>query len=644
MCARIASQALAGFYKTQDEILPLILRHFAPVTESGTYTVIDPCAGEGEAAAAFTLHCFGKPTAAGVAVRLHMMEMEQERAGRCEYAKRRAVDDSYRSYALQGDGLAASFTGAGASALWLNPPYDVARGERFELRFQRHWQRALAPGGQLILIVPEYTLDALRAELTQHFDDIAVLRYPEPLYSVYKQVVVLATKRTLRGTVTALPAMQPLDAEPQQLRTLPPGQLDIKAQLLDVAVLVAATSPLQQLCLAAAPTKVGLAMRPKPAHVAMALGSGIFNGVRLSAPGRDDLLAKAVFQRTYIDTDQKLNEKGELVKLTQVERPALRLTTLNLRTGDYAELSPGVEPSGSGEIRNFADLLLVYGDSMVAAMRERCPALHDAHDPKSGPIIFFPLRRPLYSAQYQAAMAAVKLIDRGQVPLILGELGAGKTAVALQIASSLSAEHYKDLQEQLDRCARTLAHPEAFPDRKRLRPVHRALVVCPPHLVQNWRDEIQKCLPSAEVSELTSVTDVDRVAASKATLAIALLSRETAKLGSAIEGVTGRCSKCGARLEHSPEKLASSRAYCAATMLQQRGDDAAWSSQSRRGVKQRPLDDVATQRSRRTTALSVAAHYAPQGYVAIKATTAPRLRHATQGRRRAGAVRHRAFE
>jgi hypothetical protein len=26
MCARIASQALAGFYKTQDEILPLILR------------------------------------------------------------------------------------------------------------------------------------------------------------------------------------------------------------------------------------------------------------------------------------------------------------------------------------------------------------------------------------------------------------------------------------------------------------------------------------------------------------------------------------------------------------------------------------------------------------------------------------------
>lgn len=605
--ARLESQALAGFYKTADEILPLILRHFAPVTEFGTYTVIDPCAGEGEAAAAFTLHCFGKPAAAGVTVRLHMMEMEQERAGRCEYAKRNAVTDSYRSHALQGDGLAASFTGDGASALWLNPPYDVARGERFELRFQRHWQRALAPGGQLVLIVPEYTLEVLRTELTQHFDDIAVLRYPEPLYSVYKQVVVLATKRTLRGETAALPAVLPLDAAPQQLRMLPPGSLDIKAQLLDVAALIAKTQPLPQLCRAAAPSKVGLAMRPKPAHVAMALGSGIFNGVRLSAPGRDDLLAKAVFHRTYIDTDQKLNEKGELVKLTQVERPELRLTTLNLRTGDYAELSPGVEPSNSGEIRNFADLLLVYGDSMVAAMRERCPSLHDVGDVA---LTLPPLKRPLYPAQMQAAIAALKLIDRGQAPLILGELGSGKSACSLQVLLSLTAEHTKSTQQQLDRCARTLPHPEAFPDRKRLRPVHKALVVCPPHLVQNWRDEIQKCLPFAEVSELVTVSDVDRVAASKAPLAIALLSRETAKLGSAIEGVTGRCSKCGARLEHSPEKLASSRAYCAATMRQQR-DRLAAAAMTLRGLVNRGVelnsDRLATWR--RSAAVALLRHY-----------------------------------
>ncbi|MBZ4266336.1 hypothetical protein LAJ59_21410, partial [Streptococcus pneumoniae] len=72
------------------------------------------------------------------------------------------------------------------------------------------------------------------------------------------------------------------------------------------------------------------------------------------------------------------------------------------------------------------------------------------------------------------------MIDRGQVPLILGELGAGKTAVALQIAYSLTADHYKDLQYQLDRVI--VEHPDAFPDRKRLRPVHKALVVCPPHL------------------------------------------------------------------------------------------------------------------------------------------------------------------
>jgi len=569
--ARIAAQALAGFYKTQDEILPLILRHFAPVTEFGTYTVIDPCAGEGEAAAAFTLHCFGKPAAAGVTVRLHMMEMEETRSRRCDTAIRTAVSDSYRSHALQGDGLAASFIGDGASALWLNPPYDTTRGERFELRFQRHWQRALAPGGQLVLIVPEYTLEALRSELTQHFDDIAVLRYPEPLYSVYKQVVVLATKRTLLGAVAALPTVLPLDAEPQQLRTLPPGSLDIKAQLLDVAALLAKTSPLPQLCRAAAPSKVGLAMRPKPAHVAMALGSGIFNGVRLSAPGRDDLLAKAVFQRTFIDTDQKLNEKGELVKLVQVERPALRLTTLNLRTGDYAELSPGVEPSNSGEIRNFADLLLVYGDSMVAAMRERCPSLHSGEED----VVLPPMKRTLYPAQAQAARACLKLLARGETPLLLGEIGSGKSCTAVSVLLALHNTTHVP------------SHPDpCFAAVHRLPKVRRALVVCPPHLVQNWRDEIKACLPDVEVSDITSLTDVDRVAASKAPLAIALLSRETAKLGSAIEGVTGRCSKCGARLEHSPEKLASSRAYCAATMRQPR-DRLAAAAMTLRGLVNR---------------------------------------------------------
>lgn len=595
--AHIASQAIAGFYKTADEILPLILRHFAPVTEFGTYTVIDPCAGEGEAAAAFTLHCFGKPAATGVTVRLHMMEMEQERAGRCEYAKRNAVTDSYRSHALQGDGLAASFTGDGASALWLNPPYDTTRGERFELRFQRHWQRALAPGGQLILIVPEYTLEALRSELTQHFDDIAVLRYPEPLYSVYKQVVVLATKRTLLGTVTALPAVLPLDAEPPQLRTLPPGSLDIKAQLLDVAALIAKTQPLPQLCRAAAPSKVGLAMRPKPAHVAMALGSGIFNGVRLSAPGRDDLLAKAVFHRTYIDTDQKLNEKGELVKLTQVERPELRLTTLNLRTGDYAELSPGVEPSNSGEIRNFADLLLVYGDSMVAAMRERCPSLHSGEED----VVLPPMKRTLYPAQAQAARACLKLLARGETPLLLGEIGSGKSCTAVSVLLALHNTTHVP------------SHPDpCFAAVRRLPKVRRALVVCPPHLVQNWRDEIKACLPDVEVSDITSLTDVDRVAASKAPLAIALLSRETAKLGSAIEGVTGRCPKCGSRahLSYSPEKLASSRAYCAATMRQPR-DRLAAAAMTLRGLVNRGVelnsDRLATWR--RSAAVALLRHY-----------------------------------
>ena len=49
MCARIASQALGGFFKTQDAVRPLVYQRFALQTEPGKYCVLDPCAGEGEA-------------------------------------------------------------------------------------------------------------------------------------------------------------------------------------------------------------------------------------------------------------------------------------------------------------------------------------------------------------------------------------------------------------------------------------------------------------------------------------------------------------------------------------------------------------------------------------------------------------------
>lgn len=566
--SRPESQALGGFFKTQDEVCPFIYRRFAPQTTSGAYCVVDPCAGEGEAVYGCIDAVFGgKRQSEAVKVSLIAIELEFNR-----YDKIGAARWQHGLSAAEiklGDGLCCEAKGSGASLLWLNPPYDFFRGQRFESRFLDTWTPHIATGGQLILIVPEHALPYLTATLTTWFDDLEVLRYPEPTYSEFKQVVVLGSKRALPGEAGALPTIGSLTDAPSALRIVPPGELSVDANELDVRALRSSTAPwggAAGYSRPAQPPQIGLAMRPKPAHVAMALGSGVFNGVRLSAPNRSDLLAKAIFVRRFVDVDMKLNDKGEVAKLTQVERPQLHLTTLDLSTGEYRELSPGTEPSGKPTIENFADLLLAYGDNMVAAMRERCPSLHGGEEDIALP----PMKRTLFPAQASAARTALKLLARGETPLILGELGSGKTCVAVQIMKALTTNA---VQTQI----RTLPveHAAAFPPLVGSLPLVRcALVICPPHLAQNWIDEMRACLPEVPVRVLDSVRDVDALSQADAPLTLAILSRETAKLGHGVEGAAGlyrnpriahivRCPCCGTPLAASEiEKRGKARQTC----------------------------------------------------------------------------------
>lgn len=557
--SRIESQAVGGFYKTQDPIRPLINRHFAVVSPSDdqTYAIVDPCAGEGEALRDFAVAVFGSEGRLPK-LHIHAIELESDRYRKLS-STFYAVTSSPHTH--QGDGLHASVIG-NASALWLNPPYDLFRGQRFESRFLRKWGPIVAPGGQLILIVPEYALTYLAADLNRLYEDIEILRYPEPEYSDFKQVVVLASRRLFdeMAVPTTLPPIGDLTSPPSKLRSVPPASMTSDVNKVDIdAVLAATTAWCRQAGYdrPAAPPQIGLAMRPKPAHVALALGSGVFNGVRLSAPGRADLLAKAVFRRRFVDGEVKKNEKGEEVKLTQVERPELKIVVLDLSTGEYKALSPDTKPTEATvdnptPLENFADLLIAYGDGMVSAMRQRCPALHNGSDEALSPL----MRKP-FPAQAHAARTALKIMAQGETPLLLGEVGSGKSLTALQVAWSL---HRRDVAAWPSSLSPPFQRPVTP------RQVNRVLVVCPPHLVQNWKDEIAFALSHVEVHELCSVVDVDKMAASSAPFAIGLLSRETMKLGSGVAGVTtGRCPACGAVIAADfASRLAESRACCQA--------------------------------------------------------------------------------
>lgn len=597
--ARLQSQALGGYFKTQDAVRPLIYRRFAvvdPATDQQHYAVVDPCAGDGEAVCELVQAIFGDkktwpPRCYSVygddkktfSFDVFMIELEKERHEGCE---RRCWGLGHDiATTLHGDGLCCDCTGAGASLLWLNPPYDFFRGERFETRFLRKWAPHVVAGGTLIFIVPEYALEYLSADITSWFDDVEVLRYPANEYAAFKQVVIVATKRSLqRGEVVALPSVDELTTPPAILRQLPPGDLKVTVNAVDVRGILSNVPPwsgVPSQSRPAMPHKVGLAMLPKPAHVAMALGSGIFNGVRLTAPGKPDLLAKIVFIRDFVDVkaEEKKDERGEVVKRVQVEKPRLTLTTLSLEDGTYSVLDAGTTPSGDNEIKNFADLLLIYGDSMVAAMRERCPALHDQeHD-----VVLPAMSRALFSAQHHAVVAALKLLAHGETPLILGEIGSGKSSCALAILWSLARQNVGNVQKQV--VAVDSKDLDAFPDAVPLRSVSRALVVCPPHLVQNWIEEARICLPDVPVHELHSVSDVDKFAAmADVPLRIAVLSRETMKLGHGVAGADNSvklkdkagkvfarkayCPTCGLSHTTPPDKLASSRAVCAGEVVE----------------------------------------------------------------------------
>ncbi|MCP4987982.1 MAG: hypothetical protein GY928_18595, partial [Colwellia sp.] len=128
------------------------------------------------------------------------------------------------------------------------------------------------------------------------------------------------------------------------------------------------------------------AMPPKPAHIALALSSGMFNGHRLEPndPERHPpVLAKGVFERELVTVSERTNADGECVGTVEVEHPRLRLTALRLDTYRYAELAPGVVPTGERDPErwNAADLIDNYDDALVDLLQQQFPPLHDPADP-----------------------------------------------------------------------------------------------------------------------------------------------------------------------------------------------------------------------------------------------------------------------
>lgn len=612
--ARLESVAIGGYYPTPAHLVPAIADRLR-IDEGDRYVFLDPCAGEGAAVFALMADLYGR-VYPGVEfrklaekVRFFGVEMEGQRYDALK--KRTEAQLGYSgevSTIVRGDAFSVEWTEPhgeeakpGASLLYLNPPYDQDRDrsiKRLEERFLRRFTGALAESGVLVFVVPGYALAASAVTLATHYVTATAFRFPEEDYAAYKQVVVFARKRSApllvpdpailakverwAASPEALPVLtrteKSLGALPRQgtyasrwhqtPQRCEVGFRSFTSQPLDLARAVelfqpwhatdrgGSFSPIRSVL--PDPTADSLATRlypmavpPKPAHIAAGIAAGAFNGERVSpddpASGAPAILVKGVFDREFHTVEEKTNKDGEVTGVVQVQQPKLVVTVLDLAKHSLHTVKSSTTVTGTTDPAQMTtgDLLALYGRGLLKVLRAHCPVLYDPADVSQ----HFPLptlKRPLYTAQAHTVRASVMLLGgpgvsprrrRGKACLVLGEIGCGKSCVSLATALACGAT--------------------------------RILALCPPHLLQSWADQASAIHPGITVHVLQTVADVQAFAALKTPdVALAVLSRETAKLGHGWKGVEAltksaepACPKCGAPAPSGD--LARKRSRCA---------------------------------------------------------------------------------
>lgn len=167
-----------------------------------------------------------------------------------------------------------------------------------------------------------------------------------------------------------------------------------------------------------------------------------------------------------------------------------------------------------------------YGPLVADRARQ---AFEPLHVPATDAVVDLDLKRPMLPAQTHVVTAAVKTLRRQKAVFLCCECGTGKT--------------------QMGACA-VHAHANGKP--------YRAIVMCPPHLVETWRAELTRIFPEGEVEirVLEKWTELLRWPREKPSRPTWLIMGETlAKNGAywrpaAVKDRQGilRCPDCGCQL------------------------------------------------------------------------------------------------
>ncbi|HXU46617.1 MAG TPA: DUF6094 domain-containing protein, partial [Thermoanaerobaculia bacterium] len=438
--ARPASLQTAGYFPSPIHLLDSFastLRWPETGDDFREAVLFDPCAGDGQAIETLrSLWCGDPGDDRRPGASIVACELEESRARSLAFRLRHGSDralcgDAFRLVSRHGPG-------DGATVLYLNPPYDQDRAfGRLEARFLERFTRHLHAGsGMLLYLVPVAALAASAEILGREYLDLRAWRLPEPDYRDFSQVLVVgrrAPRPLARAPFAA--AVRRWGLDPLSIPVLParvedPLAIDLEGATYDLYFalephdLTAALDGFRPWL--GAPVGVGLpvgdllgarfetAMPPKPAHIALAISSGLFNGRRIEPndPSRHPpLLAKGQFEREPLDVSERCDGEGRVVSRVQIERPRLRLNVLRLDSYTFHELAEGSIPTGSDEVSDWnpADLIAHYDRSLARLLARQFPPLHDPARPAHRLALPALARKP-FRVQAEAVQAALKLL------------------------------------------------------------------------------------------------------------------------------------------------------------------------------------------------------------------------------------------
>lgn len=204
--ARAESVAIGGYYPFPQGLIAALAALVRCDARSGTqHAIADPCAGDGEAILGLMRAWFPAPAPSPVRVGvrtgavLAVAEVEETRAARLRLAM--------QGGRLQAAGIAPVYARGDAFALrlgveptfgvvYLNPPYDtLPGGARLEALFLDRFLPTLVEGGILLAVLPASALVGCAVSLAATGGEALALRFPDPQWGDFGQVVVLARAR-----------------------------------------------------------------------------------------------------------------------------------------------------------------------------------------------------------------------------------------------------------------------------------------------------------------------------------------------------------------------------------------------------------------------------------------------------------------